>query len=411
LKNNPRDWTGPSLFGLLVFLITMFHSSTWVATLPEVVMIMLGVAGILLVRMRAVERLSLPRTIVMLLSLLAISATISTVRSVDILTALPRLGLYLSVFLLAAAVYLRYRDARCIPVAWYCLAIAIVCLPFLAAVVVEFVEEAGHLFPNGPNVPNFANVRHFGHVCFLAAMSGAALVVLSRRLGILSFALTCCALFGLIATGSRGPLLAWMLFVGLLCCLGPARWRLLACGLASLVAMSALVWYLDSSGLLVTPNIFSRLEETLRQRGGGFDSGRLQLWLDSIHEIAAFPLFGQGPEGYLQSGCCNTWVNHPHNLILQMLMEFGVVGGAILALLCVQTIRLLGGARRLLRLVTSSPGNCVLASMLAAYVALGLIDGMFYFAVPLMHFALFCGLFAAGLRQACLIDRRGAGPS
>jgi hypothetical protein len=49
-------------------------------------------------------------------------------------------------------------------------------------------------------------------------------------------------------------------------------------------------------------------------------------------------------------------------------------------------------------------------SALAAYLALGLIDGMLYFVVPLMHFALFCGLLAAGIHHAGVITRSRQSP-
>jgi O-antigen ligase len=199
-------------------------------------------------------------------------------------------------------------------------------------------------------------------------------------------------------------LLAWVLFVGLLFCFSPARWRIAAYGLAALFATSALVWYLHDSGLLVTPNIFERLEQALQAARAGVESGRIAIWRDSIHEIAAHPLFGQGPEGYALSGCCVTWVTHPHNFVLQLLMEFGLVGCSAALLLAGRAVSLMGGGSGFLKLVMASPKNRVLTSALAAYLALGLIDGMLYFVVPLMHFALFCGLLAAGIHQAGVIS-------
>jgi O-antigen ligase len=219
-----------------------------------------------------------------------------------------------------------------------------------------------------------------------------------------AFTLASCALFGIIAMGSRGALLAWILFVGLLFCLSPARWRIAAYGLAALVATSALVWYLHDSGLLVTPNIFVRLEQALQAGGAGLDTGRLAIWRDAVREIAAHPLFGHGPEGYALSDCCETWITHPHNFILQLLMEFGLVGCSAALLLAVRAVSLMGAARGFLKLVMASPTNRVLTSTLVAYLALGLIDGMLYFVVPLMHFALFCGLLAAGIHQAGVIS-------
>lgn len=390
----------PCLFGLLLYTSVRHHSSSWSATLPDMVGIIVVAAGTLILLTKAHERLSVPRSIVVLLLLLGVSVAISTLSSAEVAASLLRLLLYVSVALLAMGVYLLYRDAGSIPLVSYCLAIAVVHAPFVVEVILELLEADGRLFPNGPNVVNFANVRHFGHVCFLAAMSGVALVALSRRFDAVSFALTSCALFGIISMGSRGPLLAWIFFLGLLFCFSPARWRIAAYALAALVATSGLVWYLHDSGLLVTPNIFLRLEQALQAAGAGVDSGRLVIWRDSVREIAAYPLFGQGPEGYAISGCCETWVTHPHNFVLQLLMEFGLVGCSVALLLAVRAVSLMGAAGGFLKLVMASPTNRVLTCALVAYLALGLIDGMLYFAVPLMHFALFCGLFAAGIHHA-----------
>jgi O-antigen ligase len=399
------DRIAPCLFGLMVYASVRHHSSSWLATLPDMVGIMVAVGGALFLLTRAHERLSVPRSIRMPLLLLAVSVAISTFSSAGLAESLLRLLLYMSVALLAIGVYLLYRDAGRIPLVPYCLVIAVVHAPFVVEVILELIEADGRLFPDGLNVANFANVRHFGHVCYLAAMGGSALVALSRRLDAVSFGLTSCALFGIIAMGSRGPLLAWAFFVGLLFCFSPARWRIAAYGLAALVATSALVWYLHDSGLLITPNIFVRLEQALQTAGAEIDSGRLAIWRDSVREIVAHPLFGQGPEGYSLSDCCNTGVTHPHNFVLQLLMEFGFVGCSIALWLAVRAVSILGAARGFLKVVMASPTNRVLTSALVAYLALGLIDGMLYFVVPLMHFALFCGLLAAGIHHAGVITR------
>ena len=101
------------------------------------------------------------------------------------------------------------------------------------------------------------------------------------------------------------------------------------------------------------------------------------------------------------SGCCNRRLMRAHNFVLQFLMEFGVVGCAIaLAARCSRGL----GAGRLsaaaARLLLATPGNRVLACLIASFLAYSLIDQTMYHLLPLLHFALFAGLFAAGLAQA-----------
>lgn len=394
------EWLAPALFGLLLYAVIRFHGTAWTTTLPQVTVLIAGVAIILLVLTRAHARLSIPRSLGIVLVGLAMSVALSTIASRDPLMAVTRLLLYLAIALLAVGVYSLYRDSCKVPIANYFLVIAVVQVPYTVEVILEMIEWNGRLFPNGPNVANFANVRFFGHLCFLAAVSGLSLALLSRRLAVAAFLPTCFALFGIIATGSRAPLLAWVVFLLLLLCIGPSRRKVAALGLSAMGVSALVVWGLQSSGLLLTPNFFARVGEYVRAGGKEFDSGRLDLWLGAIRQIIAHPLFGQGPEAYELSHCCDSWVAHPHNFVLQLLMEFGLVGCSLLLLLCVCAVRLMGGAKKFLSVVSSSVESRLLACALLAYFAIALVDGMFYFAVPLINFALFCGLFAAGLSRS-----------
>ena len=245
---------------------------------------------------------------------------------------------------------------------------------------------------------HFANVRQFAEFGFFAAVSATGLGLLSRRLVVPSFLLAAAALFGIILTGSRGAALSWVLFVVLASCFSQARVRAAVHGLLVLTLAAGLVWYLDRAGILPSPNIFARVA-SLQAGEETFDSSRLDLWLSSMRQIAAHPLFGSGPEGYWLSGCCNRSWKQAHNFVLQFLMEFGVVGCAIALLLAARAAKGLGGTAAAARLALATPGNRVLTCLLAAFLGYSLIDQTMYHLLPLLHFALFAGLFAAGLAQ------------
>jgi O-antigen ligase len=396
------DWLLPCAFGALISIVIRYHSWSPVATLPYVIGIQFGIAVAVFIAMTSQRyRLSVPRDVVLILLALAVSIAISTAGSADPMMSVTRLLHYISVVLLALAVYFLHRDIGRIPLAAYCLVIPVVHIPFLVEVMVWIRDAEPPFFQESARIANFVNVRQYGEFAFLAAVSSSALLVLSRKLGVVSFVLTCCAVFGIIATGCRGALLCWIGFVILLSCASEVRFRIALHALAALLVTSAAILYLHSSGLLETPNFFVR--QGLDHGLNHFSSGRLDLWLESLRGIAVRPLFGFGAEGYWLSGCCNRSWLQPHNFVLQLLLDFGVVGCSILVLLSGYALKRLGGLRKLAVLVCcASPVNSVLACLLAAYLAYSLVDGVLYHPLPMMHFALFCGLFAAGLRRARL---------
>lgn len=395
------EWIAPAAFGLWVFVAAWLTSASPQPTLPALAWCTLATAVLLLGTLRALgRRLSMPRDVGLLLFALGASMVASNFLLSTPSWSLPRLGLYISLSLVGVAFYLMYRDAVRIPLQGYCIAIAVLHVPFFIEVMAWAARSGPDFFTRSMAVAHFSHVRHFGYLGFLAAMAATALVTLPGRFDLASLLLAGCALFGIVATGSRGALLSWLAFVLLLVCFSPARWRVLAFSLAALTGSASLVWYLHSSGLLESPNIFVRVQQLVAVPGTELGSGRVQIWRDSLGVIARHPLFGMGTEAYRITGCCDRRVAQPHNFVLQLLMQFGLVGSALLAALCWRALRALGGLRRVAALTLASPENLALAAMLAAFLAFSCIDGLLYREVPLIHFAVLCGLFAAGLHRA-----------
>jgi len=403
------DWLAPALFALLVSATIRYHSLAPMPTMPRMVGNLLGLAAVALVGLMALgRRLAVPRDIAVPGLLLMASAIVSVLGSGDADSSLLRLELYLAMGLLAMVFYLTYRDAGQVPSASYFLAVSLVHLPFLLAAVLWIKHLAPPFWQGGHRLAEFGHVRQFGEFGFFAAASGTALTALSRRMIVPSFLLATAALFGLVLTGCRGALLSWVLFVLLLCRFGQTRLRTGLHGLLALACSSAVVVYLQGSGQLLSPNIFARMAAMRSgamaaiQAGSSPDpaSGRIDIWISAAKQIAVHPLFGSGPEGYLLSGCCDRTILQAHDFMLQFLLEFGAVGCGLALWLLMRAIRHLGGLSGVSRLVLASPGNRVLACLLAAYFAYSLIDQTMYHLLPLLLFALFAGLFAAGLAQA-----------
>jgi O-antigen ligase len=395
------EWIAPALFALLVSTTIRFHSLAPMPTMASTVGHLLALAAMTFVLLLARgRRLDLPRQLLYMLLALAASATVSVIGSGNIYYSLQRLELYLAIALLATATYLAYRDRAHLPVEAYLLGISVVHLPFLLAAIL-WIKDVGPPFwkDHGFRIAHFANVRQFAEFSFFAAVSATGLGLLSSRLVVPSFLLSAAAVFGIILTGSRGAALSWILFVLLASCFSRARLRAAVHGLLVLALAAGLVWYLDSAGRLPSPNIFARVAS--EQVGvESFDNSRLDLWLLSIRQIAAHPLFGSGPEGYWLSRCCNPRIMQAHNFVLQFLLEFGVVGCAIASLLVARAVKRLGGAAAVAGLILATPSNRLLACLLVSFLAYSLIDQTMYHLLPLLHFALIAGLFAAGLAQA-----------
>jgi O-antigen ligase len=394
-------WIAPALFALLVSISIRLHSLEPLPTMARAVgnLLALSAVGLLLLWSRG-RRFSLPRDVALLLLALAAAVAVSVLGSGNADISLLRLELYLSVALLATVFYLTYRDQPSLPLEAYFLGIAVVHLPFLLSAIL-WIKDLGPPFWTDRvyRVAHFANVRQFAECGFFAAVSATGLGLLSRRLVVPSFLLAAGALFGLIMTGSRGATLSWLVFVALACCFSQARLRAAVHGLVVLALAGGLVWYLDRLGWLPSPNIFARVasEQVGEER---FDNSRLELWLLSMRQIAVHPLFGSGPEGYWLSGCCNPRVMQAHNFVLQFLMEFGVVGCAIVLLLAARAVKGLGGPAAVAKLTVATPSNRVLACLLMSFIAYSLVDQTMYHLLPLLHFALFAGLFAASLTHA-----------
>jgi O-antigen ligase len=305
-----------------------------------------------------------------------------------------RFVLYLGLGMLGSAVYMLHRgrdDTRAWP---YLLAMASVHAFVLAQVVFWLAE----VHPGGPveRVPFHGNIRHFGHLGYLGAATATALWMTSPRLSLTALVLGTAGLFGMILLGSRGGLVAWAacVAVAIVAC-QQQRFRMVCLSALALVLAVSAVWAvgddIPSASLLVRAK---QAGDMLRTHD------RMALWRDAMSGIARKPLLGHGPDGHTTSRCCHApaytpGTVQPHNVGLQMLMEFGLVGTLTLGGLVVSWWRKAPGWRPRLRAVWQEPEARAMVAVLAGFFAFGLVDGVFFFPVPLMHFVVLCALTLA----------------
>lgn len=305
-----------------------------------------------------------------------------------------RLLLYMGLAALGMAVYRWHRgrdDSRAWP---YLLAMAIVHALVLAQVVFWLAE----VHPGGQVewVPFHGNIRHFGHLGYLGAATATALWMTSHRLSLTALVLGTAGLFGMLLLGSRGGLVAWAacVAVAIVAC-QQHRFRMVGLNALALVLALSAVWAVEddipSASLLVRAK---QAGDMLRTHD------RMALWRDAISGIARKPLLGHGPDGHTTSRCCHApaytpGTVQPHNVGLQMLMEFGLVGTLTLGGLVVSWWRKAPGWHPRLRAIWQEPEARAMVAVLAGSFAFGLVDGVFFFPVPLMHFVVLCALTLA----------------
>lgn len=274
-----------------------------------------------------------------------------------------------------------------------------ICL-FHVLVLILVIQKAPSANPLQPYdqswVPYHSHIRHVAYHGMVASCAGIALGFLHPVLRLPGFLFAIVALAGTFFFGARGALLGWLVFTAVFA-LTSRRYRavLLAAGLAAAVAV-ALAMAMESFAIQspFTGTLHGRVESVSELVN---TTGRSQIWLDALQASWQHPWFGRGMDGYRTSGCCLRGTVQPHNTLVQWLMEYGVIG--TLAVLWALW-RIIG--KRLvpaLRQGSANAGQAALLSVIAGLLVFGLVDGVFYHAVPLLVFSILCALLYRTTRE------------
>jgi len=332
----------------------------------------------------------------------SVVALLSVLASPGLTSALMRLELYYAIVVFGLAVGFALRHCSSSIGTIILFSIAVVHAGFLL-LAVQFAMTVGSDADPVAAPPYFLNIRHFGYQGFFGASAAVAIALVDKRLRTAGVLLATAALFGIIMFGSRGALLAWLLFVVAAIGLVPNRRAAIVVSLIVATGALALAVAAERHDWL---NTYSLLDRTRIPTGDTISmlyvQDRIQIWVDSLAAIAQRPFLGFGPNGYAISGCCNRMVAQPHNAILQLLLEFGVVGVAALTW---TAARLFGPRIHALVLQTSQQNrdsiHATALAILVGFAGFSMIDGLLYFPVPLVNFALVCAVFVgAPLRSS-----------
>lgn len=190
-------------------------------------------------------------------------------------------------------------------------------------------------YPFASDIPGFSHIRHSGYIfapAIALCLGRLATTPQKPRVSMLLLALNValCLWFG-----SRGP------FFGLIIGLVVASITFADFRHRTFYLRSAFATIIGAVLSVVVPSpddsAFNTLGRFLKGWADSreFTSGRTELWRDAVRLIADRPLFGYGGEQFQYvSPVASHVLRHPHDFLLQVLFDWGMVGGgAFLALL------------------------------------------------------------------------------
>lgn len=274
----------------------------------------------------------------------------------------------------------------------------------LIIIAYRLIDGADGVF-NWIRLPIFGNIRRLAMTAGLLSVflyldvgyrqSERWLLVLARVIG----------LSLLFWSGSRGAMLAWMLALLMFIRLTNqwSRWRGWSLEVGVAIALSILfdvgnpsmgffgAFLRSWSGAVVTGTV------------DGLSSGRMSLWLKTLKVLQdpRIALFGAGGNGFVRLNLMSDQIFHPHDIVLQVVSDWGVGGLILLLCLIRQGIPTRHG------LMSAKPGMTGLGVALMVFLLVtGLLDGGLYHLQYLFFVAIAFALLAVPTRDGeCFGDR------
>ena len=237
------------------------------------------------------------------------------------------------------------------------------------------------------SLPGFPHIRHPGY--FLMPAIALSTLMVFKSTGRYRYLHACLLAvnFGFaIWIGSRGPLFVYALllipalFVFATVFAGNKTRAIGSVVLALLggVLLSQAIPCPDNGAF----NALSRFMGTQNTSVDAFSSGRTELWRETAAAIGEQPWIGHGGDQFRkQISAAKNTSKHPHDSILQFAYEWGVIGAvsfiALLAILFMRSFK-----------ATFADPEANLGMFFAAseMVLFSLIDGVFYYNLPIMLF-------------------------
>ena len=328
---------------------------------------------------------------------------LSTISAEKIVPAIVRQAEWFSHILFSFSLYILLSKIRYFNFFLFALVISGFLL-FLSSLCLIWFNMPNPLLVNWVvSVPGFRNIRHFGYYNVVAIIFAAGLLLSYRSL---------LKIFGIIVM-----IIGWIFIF----------WSGSRSAFVSLIVSACVVkiflykksysffkWFIIALflGLILQQAIFPDLNGSLGVKrwidkfdGGiintdinNISSGRMRIWKTTFIHIFEKPLLGFGPDGfiYLQPNPAPELV-HPHNLLLQLAIEWGVIGLVLFIIIGIYLIVI-----SLKKINKESSDNMNFARitglwLLLDYVVFGLIDGTFYHPFSLLFLAIASAMAVQGI--------------
>jgi hypothetical protein len=225
------------------------------------------------------------------------------------------------------------------------------------------------------------NVRHLGYYAVGLSGLAAGLLASSSRPRRIVLALVFLGFFMVFWSGGRGAFGAVLVQCLMAVGLAPASRRksvavdlFVAAGLA--LALSNIFIPSPDYG---PANIFWR-EYT---SDAGFTSGRIEIWRQTVIAILDRPWFGHGEAQFRTTVEAALGVyNHPHNILLQIFFQWGVVGTVAFILLVMRPLRPFLAHQAISKTFMTlrrDPASIVAGTALTGLIALSILDGPLFY--------------------------------
>jgi len=252
---------------------------------------------------------------------------------------------------------------------------------------------ASYMFHDAPNAarwntepPFTGNIRIAGMLAAVGVVISIVAVCLSdycsRKVALFYIALFICSTF-LVWTGSRMSLIACWLTIFLLLTFGRAWGHTTWKNVIAIVALLALSLPVAESLSLSWGGVHRVVGITQKSLVAEntldtFSNNRLDVWKSALNAVADKPLFGHAPFGYffVDDGVARA-NGHTHNLFLELLVEWGVIGAGLFTLFLL-TLAVIGMKQLKYRFLQEDTAWLMSASIVFLLSIIAMADGTYF---------------------------------
>lgn len=278
--------------------------------------------------------------------------------------------------------------------------IALAHLGFLLLTVQATAQAAGLDVRNHSWVPYHTHIRHLSYHGMVSACLAAIVAATQPRLRIPALVLSAAAVGGLIFFGARGALYGWIAFAVFAVVVSAGIRRKLSIQfLSTLLLASALS--MSAAQLGYSNPFHGSLNDRVSSVESAVDTtGRVKIWKKALGGFTDSPIIGQGADGYRLTEWVTLGTVQPHNIIVQFLVEFGLLGCALIALLLYKSFY--EPTRQLFKPGRASQAAVTSRLILACLGGIGvyaMADGLLYHAIPMILIAIILALYSVMLNE------------